>query len=434
MSRLKDGKLPTVYICVEIKNRELDSQVLLAKSLANRGFRCILGTHASIFSVLRAKRIKSGIFLDKGTLPASRMSWIKTKCDSIVIMDQELGPTLENPSEHLGYWPGRIYPGADEFIDKYLCVGPKVYDAALHRFKSSKEKVVLTGWPRVDIWRDLGRQIYREEIEYLQNRFGEFLLFVSDFGVNEDEDAYFEGLKSFSQHDESFQRALYALREWDKNLEFSKIVVRPHITEDVRLWRKVLGEVSRIEVNKDFNVTPWVLASIGIIHTGSTVAFEAKLAGKDVFYLEEASPHQSYSFAHLVSDCVISAGHKGRQPILDDSKTIMSSEIHEYVSISEISSINRVIDVLISLKPSFEQRPNVVSLAISQFRFSTFKRLLGLLRHEISWKIKIAKNPPYSHCFPGGISRKDFDKVIFLNDQTVPVKVRAVTLNCWEFS
>ena len=149
MSRLRDGKLPTVYICVEIKNRELDSQVLLAKSLANRGYRCILGTHASIFSVLRAKRIKSGIFLDKGTLPASRMSWIKTKCDSIVIMDQELGPTLENPSEHLGDWNSRIYPGADEFIDKYLCVGPKVYNAALHRFKSSNEKVVLTGWPRV---------------------------------------------------------------------------------------------------------------------------------------------------------------------------------------------------------------------------------------------------------------------------------------------
>ena len=112
----------------------------------------------------------------------------------------------------------------------------------------------------------------------------------------------------------------------------------------------------------------------------------------------------------------------------------MSSEIQKYVSISEVSSINRVIDVLISLKPSFEQSPNVISLAISQFRFSTFKRLLGLLRHEISWKLKIAKNPPYSHCFPGGISRKDFNKVISLKDQTVPVKVRAITLNCWEFS
>jgi surface carbohydrate biosynthesis protein len=431
-SRIVD--LPTVYICIEVKNRELDSQVLLAVNLAKKGFRCILGTHDAIFSVLRAKKFKSGIFLDKGTLPISRMKWIKTKCESIVILDQELGPTLENPSEHLKDWPGRIYPGADELIDKYLCVGPKVFEAALDRFNGDFGKVVMTGWPRVDIWNKLGAQVYRKEIAQLQNKYGQFLLFVSDFGVNEDESVFFEGLKSFSQNDERFKKTISTLRRWDKSKHFSKIVIRPHITEDVRFWRKVLGDVHRTEVNKDFNVTPWVLASKGVIHTGSTVAFEAKLAGKDVFYLKEASPRQADNFADLVSDCVISLNHEGQLPIIDPEKETLPSEVHEYVSLSEVSSVDRVIHELISLKSKHEKSIDIISLFISQIRLRTLLRLFGLLRHEINWKLKIAKNPPYSHCVPGGISRKDFAKVMSLNDENFHVKIRPITMNCWEFS
>lgn len=121
MTRPKRIPRQTVYICVEIKNRELDSQVLLAANLALEGFRCIIGSHASIFAVLKAKKGKGGIFFDKGTLPSSKMKWIRTKCESIVVMDQELGPPLENPIEHLEGWPSRIYPETDELIDKYLC-------------------------------------------------------------------------------------------------------------------------------------------------------------------------------------------------------------------------------------------------------------------------------------------------------------------------
>ena len=424
---------PSIYICVEVKNRELDSQLLLAAELTQRGFRCLLGSHAAIFALLKAKKTKSGIFFDKGTLPRSRMEWIKTKVDSIVVMDQELGPTLENPSSEFASGQSRIYPGVEEFVDKYLCVGPKVYEAALKHFGGDKEKVVMTGWPRIDIWNKLGKEIYKSEIELLTSEYGKFVLFVSDFGVNKDAEVTFEGIKSLSQFDENFQSTLRVLKNWDNSSDFDRIVIRPHITEDVNLWEKLLGQLTKTVVKKEFNVTPWVLASSGIIHTGSTVALEARLAGKSVFYLRENSTRGESSFADLVSNCVIQGDFKGPLTIKEYPNQPLPSEIYRYVFLNEISATSRVIDEFEKLKPKSEPNLAIFSILVSQIYLSSLRRLAGLIKDEIAYKLRIISNPPYSHSFPGGIARKDITKVLTSNKNYNGIRVRRVTINCWEF-
>jgi surface carbohydrate biosynthesis protein len=240
-------------------------------------------------------------------------------------------------------WPSRIYPGTEEFIDKYLCVGPKTYRAALIRFSDTPEKVSLTGWPRVDIWRKLGFSIYKEEIELIRKKHGSYLLFVSDFGLNEDENIYIEGLKCVSPTDLNFQKTLKSIRQWDLNPEIPKIVIRPHITEDKRLWKKVLGEASKTEIHKEFNVTPWVLASAGIIHRGSTVALEAKLAGKDVFFLKESSKNERNLFSDLLSDALVHIDFEGAFPKIEESKSSIPSALRDYVLIEEFDAVSRVV-------------------------------------------------------------------------------------------
>lgn len=425
---------PTVYICVEIKNRELDSQLLLAAKLSLMGFRCFIGSHAAIFAVLNAKKIKGGILLDKGTLPSSRMVWIRSKCDSIVVMDQELGPPLENPIEHLIGWPSRVYPETEALIDKYLCVGPKVYQAALIRFSKTPEKVRLTGWPRVDIWRKLGSAIYKDEIAALREKHGRFLLFISDFGVNEDENTYIEGLKCISTDDLNFQKTLRAIRNWDRNPEVDKIIVRPHITEDVRLWKKLLGKVEKTEVCKDLNVTAWVLASDGVIHRGSTVAIEAKLAGKHVFYLKETAANQQNKFAAIMSDAVITSNFEGKIPEIVWIDERIPPGINEYVLLENTPATSRVIAELVELKPTHEIGLTRTQVIFSQVRFKNLMRLGGLIRHEVRWKFKLTDQPPYSNCFPGGIRRKDVQKVLRSHKEFFSVKARQVTINCWELS
>lgn len=433
MRRSRSSARPTVYICVEIKNRELDSQVLLAANLVQNGFRCVIGSHASIFALLAAKKERAGVFFDKGTLPSARTKWISSKCEYIVVMDQELGPPLENPLEHLVGWPSRIYPGTEEFIDKYLCVGPKTYQAALIRFSDTPEKVSLTGWPRVDIWRKLGFSIYKEEIQLIKKKHGSYLLFVSDFGLNEDENVYIEGLKCVSPTDLNFQKTLKSIRKWDLNPEIPKIVIRPHITEDKRLWEKVLGEVSKTEIHKEFNVTPWVLASEGIIHRGSTVALEAKLAGKDVFFLKESSKNEKNLFSDLLSDALVHSDFESPFPKIEGSKTSIPSALRDYVLIEEFDAVSRVVAELVSLRPMHELPTSKLQILFSQVRIKNLIRLAGLIKHEVNWKLGTTDQPPYSHCFPGGIKRKDFKKVLNSNETYLNVKVRALTFNCWEF-
>ena len=57
----------TIYTSIEIKNREYDSQLILAARAAQRGYRVYLGTHAAIYAVLWKKKKKGGVYLDKGT-------------------------------------------------------------------------------------------------------------------------------------------------------------------------------------------------------------------------------------------------------------------------------------------------------------------------------------------------------------------------------
>ena len=84
-----------LYIPIELKNRELDSQVILAAEACLRGFRVYLGSHAAIYTALRTKKFRAGIFLDKGTKVESLTKWIKTKCERVFILDQELSPSLQ---------------------------------------------------------------------------------------------------------------------------------------------------------------------------------------------------------------------------------------------------------------------------------------------------------------------------------------------------
>ena len=257
---------------------------------------------------------------------------------------------------------------------------------------------------------------------------------MSDFGVNEDENIYIEGLKCVSPNDENFQKTLRAIRSWDKNPDVSKIVIRPHIIEDVRLWEKVIGQVSKTAVHKEMNVTPWVLASIGVIHRGSTVAFEAKLAGKDVFFLKETSTREVNGFADLVSDAIVTSDLEGPFPKIEQSNEPLPPGLNQYVFLDEISATTRVIEELVSLTPKFELSPNIFTLFFSQIRLRSLMRLGGLIKHEISWKFKKTDQPPYSHCFPGGIRRNDFEKVLNSSESYLSVKVRPLTFNCLELS
>ena len=80
----------TLYLPVEIKQREYDAQILLAANAAIKGYRVFLGTHAAIYALLRTNKIPTGILLDKGMPSRERLLWLREKCDEIWVMDAEV--------------------------------------------------------------------------------------------------------------------------------------------------------------------------------------------------------------------------------------------------------------------------------------------------------------------------------------------------------
>jgi surface carbohydrate biosynthesis protein len=422
--------LPTIYICIEVKNRELDSQLLFISYLVKAGYRCVLGSHAAIFAVLKVKNSRGGIFFDKGTLPFEKIKWIKSKCDAYLVLDQELGPTLENPGNHLGNWPSRIYPGTDNLIDRYFCVGPKVYDAALKRFRNNSHVPRMSGWPRVDIWRRNNPNLYSNEVKEIKRKFGNFLFFPSDFGVGEDPNIQFEGLNLLSTNDETFNKVLQIITFLDRNEHFPPLVIRPHISEDERLWKSLLRGSKKTFISKEFSVSPWIAACAGVIHRGSTVALEAYFQNRDIFLLKEFVDNDKMGLAEIVSNFAIASNGS----VDSFSSSNRFSQIDSYLYLDSQSACEKIVKELSCLDIKGERRLNRSQIFISQLFSKSWLRLIGLILHELRWKIRIDKSPPYTTFFPRGIRKVDVKRIYTIDPDLKKLNISRLTFNCWEFS
>ena len=430
-------KKPTIYICVEVKNREFYSQILLAEFIARAGFRCYVGTHAAIFALLRKKKDKSGIFFDKGTLPKSRMEWIKTKCEFIVVLDQEAGPTFNDPSKVNAQVLERLYPGSIPLIDRYFCIGPIIYKVAQSLFGKNADKVKMTGWPRIDLFRFYGKEIYSKEIQAIRRKYGKFLLFVSDFPVISMSKKYVGDGEDFEKTVQLLENAALSIKEWDANNRILPIIVRPHLTEDPRVWNSLLGKLKKTEVNKTSEITPWILASEGVIHRGSTTSIQAKLAGKPLYFLDTAAKIGLNTPQAQISDFVVNQSNPplfysqiANLQVKDD---ISTGILKSLILLEHDPAINRIVQEIVLLSPIHEKSISASTVILSQINARAFKRVVGLLLHEIKWILKLSVLPPYSAFVPHGLKRKEIERVV-LSRGIKDLRTRFVTKNCWEIT
>jgi surface carbohydrate biosynthesis protein len=449
-SSSKKLPMPTVYICIEQKNREYDEKILLAASLALHGFRCYVGTHAAIWALLRTKKERSGIYFDKGTQLPEVMHWIKTKCEYIVVMDVELGPVVRNVdlmfSDFESYPEiSRLYPGSNLTVDRYLCIGPRIFEGARKVFNQEDERAVMTGWPRVDIWADLGLDLYSKEISKIRMKYGSFLLFASDFNWISDpglEKNLTLGLSDYGWDRETnfnfFLRTVEILKKWDQDLNVPQIIVRPHISEDPRIWKKALGPMFKTHVIHSGDITPWILASKGLVHRGSTTSVQAAVANRCTYFLEEATKYDKNEISHQISDYQVGMN----EPPLIHSEasrgTVAQYRIKrildEVIFRSNQSASDEVIGVLMGLKtsPMYSQRRRL--LLLSQINFKSIKRCLGLIRHEVSWKLNLTQLASQLHYTPSGLGVYEIKRLMKLRKEFNQLKTRRMSINLWEIS
>lgn len=441
-------KKPTIYICVEIKNREYDSQILLALSSALRGYRVYLGTHAAIYALVKKKTQKDGIFLDKSTQPLTRVLWNRERMEFYCVLDAELSPVLVELTARK-ILPSRIYPGTENLIDKFLVVGPVIEKVAKDYFSDSSALVVMTGWPRIEMWMQDPKLLHYEKIIDIKRRFGKFLLFTSSFGNVRDplvtqhlsnadpiRETEFNTLENMIKQHSNFKETIKLLQQWDSDNTVPSIVVRPHTSEPVSVWKRELGRLHKTHVVQEGDISPWLMAAEGLIHYGSTSAIQAFYSEKIIFKLKDLSDLSISYITTSISKYVLD--EESVFSDFDFSRLELNPEyspenLNRYIFNPTNGAVAKVIDTFDSLvaKPSSRHRKS--RLVFSQLNLKSFRRALGLLRDEIYWNLGKTNINSQLHFVPGGLDRRRIKAIVAMYPKFSDVRYRRMTINLWEF-
>ena len=444
---IKRVEKPVIYICIEIKNREYVSQIFLSLKAALNGYRVYLGTHAAIYALLRTKKTKTGIYLDKSLQPESRMKWVLNYIEHYCVLDAELTPYFTKE-----YWmvefPSRLYPTSDELVEKFLVVNEGLAKVAKHHFKEPKSKVIVSGWPRLELCKGLNSKIYSEEVTMIQQKFGKFLLFASSFGnLQNPVDTILTSavppnttndinLTAQMQNYKNFKQTVEIFRKWDADTSMPTIIIRPHPSERISIWKKELKKTKKTFVVQGGQISPWVLASEGVVQHRSTAALEAFLAGKPVFALVLDEKNQAGQNGWLATKYLLDVNSK----IVDwnfeqvevnpdyDPRTM-----HALLQDFDISSADSILTIFDQLLSEPEERHSCRKLILSQLNLASLRRALGLVRDEIYWKLRKTNINPQYNFVPGGLDVKSIKSVIKADIEFLNVRFRKMSINLWEF-
>jgi surface carbohydrate biosynthesis protein len=422
---------------------------VLAAKAALKGYRVYLGTHAAIFALLRNNRNQTGIFLDKGMPSRERLMWLRKKCLEIWVMDAEISP-IHTREILLAELPSRMYLDGIDFIEKYLVVGDVAYSAACDYFGSMSHKVLKSGWPRMEIASQLGNSLYIAEINEINKKYPNFYLFASSFGGNRDP-VEVEGLRTATLHEvtpfwsehatknryEKFLYAIECLKIWDADPRVPAIIVRPHVAESIQIWREKLGDLKKTFLEEKGDATSWIYASSGIIHQGSTLSIQSHIAGKENFFLKEASLDDYSVISDQVSSLIISISRPPVPASFRDSSypnpnyfpQIMDSIVYSPTE----GVISKILSEMDRVPESQGGSISVSKLLTSQLTFKGIRRALGLLRDEVYWKLGRINLHPQSRSIPGGLGKKEIKRVFKAMEFHRSIVASRKTLNLWEF-
>lgn len=274
----------------ETLSREFDARVLQALIAVGRGWNVVVGSKAHINRNIW--RFPRGVYLCQ-TLTPKRLTMLKYL--------KALGFASVGWCEE-----GFVYPGKDLYIKRRIAEQSLEFLTALIAWGENNsedlnvkaEKIglhpVALGNPRIDLLRPEFRDLYREDVDDLKNRYGDYLLFNSNFAsVNPAPEVRAGGFRKHADPEvarrfdewieyrrqifEKFHEVLPTLAD---HFSDRTIVIRPHPSEDPEFWQELAGRHRNIEVVRENTAIPWLIAAGATLHNGCTTAAEGALLGK----------------------------------------------------------------------------------------------------------------------------------------------------------
>ena len=275
-----------VFIPLEIMRREYISKLLLSVKLIQKGMPVIIGHKESVFD-LALKTSEAGVLFYKAMMFENKkeiLKKLKQKKFSVFAQDEEAGIIFENFKDFY-----RIRPSLEllDQLDCFFAWGKDDYNFLSETF--CKDLIQNYGALRSCFWGDFGKRFYKNTIQNLEKKYGNYILIVTNFATyNTDLDKN-ESLKTHLNY-RGFDLKKYKIRyENEKKIFFQyleiikhitkqtdkKIIIRPHPRENAQQWKHAVKGIKNTFIEKEGELIPLILGSELIIQNNCTSAIEA---------------------------------------------------------------------------------------------------------------------------------------------------------------
>ena len=152
---------PSIYIPIEIKARELTSQVFLSKLAIKKGLRVYIGSKPAISRLIDRKTKKGGIIIYKGGLDKKNIINLKKKINSFTILDHELSPSC---TDFYFEMKRRYWPNSEKLVDRYYVIGQHAFEVGNQVFDEMSKNMVKSGWPSIDVIRSENKKLFESRV------------------------------------------------------------------------------------------------------------------------------------------------------------------------------------------------------------------------------------------------------------------------------
>ena len=293
--------MKTVYLPIEIYNRDFHSKSVLAYYLIKKNFSVILGRKAEIHEMITQKT--QGIYFGVVTVDNYSSFYKKLKLlgHKIIVLDEEGLVTFEKKM----YLDLKVSETTIKNIDHLLVWGNENKKILLSsKCSKFRNKIHVTGNPRIDLLKKKYSSIFLDNEREIIKNYGKFILINTSFSFSDhytkNLDYLYELKKQkviknkkdearFKDYSKIIQKTkkifLDTIKELSEKYPKLNVVIRPHPSENHDLYLDLEKKYKNIFVNHSYSIQPWILSSMCIIHSYCTTAAEALVVNKKTFCL-----------------------------------------------------------------------------------------------------------------------------------------------------
>lgn len=426
-----------IYLPIEVKTRELITKLFFIANNINENFIFFIGDKMATKNATSS--LGKGVYFYKSInwYDTPHINRIKSKGNIYISLDEEGGVTQSNKSNFLSILNRRSSEKNVSLVDKIFTWGNFDYNGWRTKYKKYKNKIVMTGSLRFDLWRkNVYSKIFKDEILYLK-KYSPYIFIPSTFinshewlkkeilhekkmnkGNSKEPSSFLK--RRIKQSKDSYKSYLVYVEMIKKlSVKFpkKKIIIKPHPKENLMDWKRKLNiknKYSNIIIHNKFDLTAYIAASESVIFTETIAGMQSAIMGKKTIsynvknvstlrnYANKCVPHTT-KFKTLIK-------YLNKNSFTNNSKYIKKIKNRFYLDNKNTSKI-----IMENIK---KIKINNIDMNFFYFNlkiYGIFYLILDTLRFlSIEIKNKILNKSSfksYSVKMPGGIKKKEIENV-----------------------